>query len=368
MSARGLAEFTKKLLNGGGLSGRGFLLLPAYYVQLLASIPFSLIQHFIFNHRISKTAIDKDPVFILGHYRSGTTYLQKLLATNRDFGFLTNYDALFANTCLLFGLHMQKLFQGIINMFHIRNPFFNTSTAFLSDPTEEDDFLMNKASAFTAYWGFVFPKKSPEWLNQKEQFTHGRFLSEWKKEYVNTLKYATFKNSGRRLVLKNPPSTGRIQLLLEIFPSAKFVFIYRNPYEVYYSTLNMWKKAILPYYSLQHIDGHDLDAIIFGHYNYLMEQYEAQKYLIPQGNLIEISYEELMSDPYSGIQKIYSGLNLEGFEHWKQCLEQTIAHEMNYRNNFYSYSGETLQKISDNWGRFIKLWNYREPIPRQPTE
>jgi hypothetical protein len=363
MNKTGLAEFTRRLFKGGRISMRGLFLLPVYYVQLLAALPFGLIQHIIFSRRIHKTKIDKDPVFILGHYRSGTTYLQKLLVSNRDFACLRNYDALFVNTNLLFGQHMQKVFQGIINIFRIRNPFFNTSAAILSDPAEEDDFLMNKASAFTAYWGFVFPKKSPEWLNQKEQFTDARFISEWKKAYVNTLKYATFKNSGRRLVLKNPPSTGRIRLLLELFPSAKFVFIHRNPYEVYYSTMTMWKKAILPYYSLQQISSQDLDDIIFGHYSFLMEQYEAQKHLIPEGNLIEISYEELMSDPYLGIQKIYSRLNLPGFEIWERSLGQTIAHEMNYRNNTYSYSGKTLQKISDNWEHFIKLWNNKEPIP-----
>lgn len=51
---------------------------------------------------------------------------------------------------------MQHVFQILINWFKIKNPFFNNSTVSLSEPTEEDDYLMNKASAYSAYWGLFF--------------------------------------------------------------------------------------------------------------------------------------------------------------------------------------------------------------------
>jgi hypothetical protein len=361
MASLGLVRFTKRLFVAGGISVRGLFLLPVYYIQLIAAIPFGIIQSLIFGRRIAKTDIARDPVFILGHYRSGTTYLQKLLGSNTDFGYLTNYDTLFANTNLLFGNKMKGVFQKIIHVFRIKNPFFNTFSADLSDPAEEDDFLMNKASAYTPYWGFVFPIKSQEWLNESNHFRDPQFLRGWKKDYLDTLKYATFKNLGKRLILKNPPSTGRIRILLELFPSAKFIFIYRNPYNVYYSTRNMWKKAILPYYSLQKISDQELDEIIFSHYNYLMEAYEVQKYLIPEGNLIEIAYEELISDPYAGIQKIAAHLNLAGFGSSVDHLRQTIQREMSYQNNRYTYSSDVLMKIKEHWGRFIHQRNYNQP-------
>lgn len=351
-------EFTRRAFKAGSISLKGMLLLPGYCLQIIISLPFSLLQFLIFGRRIRKTCISEDPVFILGHYRSGTTYLQKLLVSDKRFGCLTNYDALFANSNLLFGKKTQPVFQILINWFNIKNPFFNNSTVLLSEPTEEDDYLMNKASAYSAYWGLVFPKRWKEWLNGAPQFSDPDYADGWKREYLKTLKYVTFKNTGKQLVLKSPPNTERIRILVQMFPKAKFIFIFRNPFHLYYSTRNMWKKTILGYYSVQEIMDAELDEIIFGHFEYLMGQYEKEKHLIPEGNLIEISYEELKADPYNTILKIYSGIDLPDFESMAKELVLQIESEKEYQNFQYQFSASTFKKIEERWGKYIHQWNY----------
>jgi len=354
-------EFTRRASKAGSISLKGMLLLPGYYLQIIISLPFSLLQFLIFGRRIRKTCISEDPVFILGHYRSGTTYLQKLLVSDKRFGCLTNYDALFANSNLLFGKKMQFVFQTLINSFKIKNPFFNNSTVLLSEPTEEDDYLMNKASAYSAYWGLVFPKRWREWLNGAPQFSDPDYADGWKREYLKTLKYATFRNEGKQLVLKNPPNTERIGVLLQLFPQAKFIYIYRNPFHLYYSTRNMWRKAILGYYSVQKISDDELDEIIFDHFEYLMDRYEKDKHLIPEGNLIEISYEELKADPYNTILKIYSGIDLPDSELTDKELLLQIESEKEYQNFQYQFDDASLEKIERRWGKYIHQWNYKAP-------
>ena len=44
------------------------------------------------------------------------------------------------------------------------------------------------------------------------------------------------------IVLKSPPHTCRIRTLLEIFPKAKFVHIVRDPYVLFPSTVNLWRR------------------------------------------------------------------------------------------------------------------------------
>ncbi|MCX6283933.1 MAG: sulfotransferase, partial [Bacteroidetes bacterium] len=303
--------------------------------------------------------ISKDPVFILGHYRSGTTYLQKLIVSDKQFGFLTNYDALFANSNLLFGRKMQAVFQWLINTFKIENPFFHNSIVLLSEPTEEDDYLMNKVSAYSAYWGLVFPKRWREWLNGSVQFMDPKYYNGWKKEYLKTIRYVTFKNKGKQLVLKSPPNTERITTLLQQFPQAKFIYIYRNPYSMYYSIRNMWKRAILSYYSVQEISDEELDEIVFDHFIYLTERYEKEKVLIPEENLIEISYEKLKADPFKVIGEIYSKLNLPGFELTADDLLLQIEKEKSYRNFQFQFSDSTFKKIEERWGKYIHQWNYK---------
>ena len=353
-----LFEATRRISRGGRISFKGVFVILVYYLQVIFSIPLMLLQFLFYSRKINKTIIPKDPVFILGHYRSGTTYLQKLMVSDKQFGYISNYDALFANSNLLFGRRMQPVFQWLINLFKIKNPFFHNSIVLLSEPTEEDDYLMNKVSAYSAYWGLVFPKRWREWLNGSPQFAIQAYLNGWKREYLNTIKMATFRHKGKQLVLKSPPNTERITMLLQMFPHAKFIYIYRNPYHMYYSIRNMWKRAILNYYSVQEISDEELDEIVFEHFSYLTGQYEKDKNKIPEGNLIEISYEALKADSFNAIQTIYSELNLPGFESTADALLSQMEKEKEYHNFQYQFSDSTIKKIEERWGKYIRQWNY----------
>ena len=333
-------------------------LLPVYCLQIIPTLPLALLQFLIFGQRIRNTSISKDPVFIIGHYRSGTTLLQKLMVSDKRFGYLNYYDSLFPNTNLLFGKRMQPVFQRFLTIFKVKNPFFHDNLLLLSDPDEEDDYLMNKGSAYSAYWGLIFPRRWREWLNGSPQFADPQYFKGWRKEYLYTLKYLTYRNNGRQLILKTPPNTERIKVLLEMFPQAKFIYIYRNPYHIYYSIRNMWKRAILNYYSVQNITDAELDEIVFEHFTYLTGQYAKDKVLIPEGNLIEISYEALKADPFGTIQKIYSQINLPNFEQTEDDLLKQLEAEKGYQNFQYHFSDETNKKIEGKWGEYIDHWKY----------
>ena len=123
----------------------------------------------------------------------------------------------------------------------------------------------------------------------------------------------------------------------------------------------MWKRAILQYYSVQIISDNDLEEIVFGHFEYLTERYEAEKNLIPEGNLIEISYEELKEDSFNTMRKIYSQLCLPGFESASADLLLQLEKEKEYRNFSYQFSDTTLKKIDEKWGKYIRQWNYKAP-------
>ncbi len=120
----------------------------------------------------------------------------------------------------------------------------------------------------------------------------------------------------------------------------------------------MWKKAILNYYSVQKISDGELDEIVFEHFLYLIEQYEKDKHLIPVGNLVEISYEELKANSFNSIQKIYSELKLPSFELTADDLLDQIESEKNYTSFRHQFDSKTLKQIDTRWGKFIRQWNY----------
>src|SRR5665648_1005332 len=101
---------------------------------------------------------------------------------------------------------------------------------------------------------------------------------------------------GKRLILKNPANTARIKLLLELYPEAQFIHIYRNPYVVYMSTKHFYNKMVQAF-TFQKISDADLEDHILWIYKRMMESYFEEKKLIPKGNLVEIKFENLESEP-----------------------------------------------------------------------
>jgi hypothetical protein len=58
---------------------------------------------------------------------------------------------------------------------------------------------------------------------------------------------------GVRYVSKNPCNIFRIRTLINLFPDARFIFLYRNPYTVVES-LCRFVNAVLPGSELQHLE------------------------------------------------------------------------------------------------------------------
>ena len=105
-----------------------------------------------------------------------------------------------------------------------------------ADLPQEEEYAIGNISPYSFYNGWCFPKNMEFYYRFVcMEDVPKKAVEEWKKVYINFLKKVTFLNNGKQLVLKNPANTGRVKLLLEMFPSAKFIHIYRNPYHVFLS-------------------------------------------------------------------------------------------------------------------------------------
>jgi len=350
-----VVELTRRCMKYKKISAKGSFILFVYYIKLTIGMAFGLFQNLLYSRRIAKTVITKPPVFILGHYRSGTTYLQILLSGDSRFGYLSNYEIACPNSSLLFGSPLKKLLQFIINTLNLKTAFFNNKTPDLNEPAEEERFIASRGSAYSDYWGFIFPLCNEALTCCSSQLKDEAFFLRWKKEYMHTLKFITFKNKGKQLVLKNPPNTERIRYLLKLFPDAKFIYIDRNPYHVFYSMRNLWVKAVSKFY-LQHITEAHTEEIIFSHFAQTIDQYEKYKHLIPPSNLFELHYEQLEANPFDTIKEIYKALNLPSFEEVSNGLRAQLDKEKSYKKFEYSYDAKTFNRIEKRWRKYIELW------------
>ena len=95
---------------------------------------------------------------------------------------------------------------------------------------QEDEFAPCLMSLRSLYLGISFPRREDDYARYLDfRGVPQHEVDEWKSAFTGFLKKLTFKYD-RPLVLKSPPHTARIRMLLEMFPDARFVHIHRHPY------------------------------------------------------------------------------------------------------------------------------------------
>jgi hypothetical protein len=182
-------------------------------------------------------------------------------------------------------------------------------------------------------------------------------VARWKVALTTFLKKLTLKHD-RPLILKSPPHTARIRLLLGLFPDARFIHICRDPYEVFRSTRHMIQ-SVQPVFRLQECPPPDGDDTILGVYTEMYDAYFEHRGQIPTDRFFEVGYEKLVREPVAVVGSIYEGLDLPGFRDVRPALEGYITSITGYRKNRHPDLPEPLRhRITHEWGRSFDEWAY----------
>lgn len=319
----------------------------AVYSLTLSSLlfPLRLIEHVKFEKAVEKTEIKHDPVFIIGHWRSGTTYLHNVLSLDENLGYLTTFSAFVPSLCLEF----EKFFKPFVSRsMPKKRPMDDVRID--ADLPQEEEYAIAALSPFSIHHSTCFPRNTMRYnkfafLKDMSKET----VEEWEKIYLHILKKLTLKNNGRQLVLKNPSNTARVKLLLEMFPDAKFIHIYRDPYSVYSSMMN-FLTIVGPLYCLQKPPSmKDLEKQVLTIYKKMYMKYFEEKGYIPNGNLIEIKYEDFIQHPLQNIKKIYNDLSLKDYKKSENAFMKYIDGQHNFYKNKHDLDENIKRKISSKW-------------------
>lgn len=324
--------------------------------RLISSLcyPIEAINQNWLYKKIDDKKIDKDPVFVLGHWRSGTTHLHNLLSKDPQFGFVNTFQSVFPNA-LMFGRNL------FINVMKMVMPKERPADGLKLDPAfpQEEEFALGNLHDMSYYYFWYFPKDT---IKIFDKFLLGKGLSEedkanWRSTYERFAKLALWQTKGERFLSKNPPHTARVDELLKIYPNAKFIYIYRNPYEVYGSTFRFFK-GVLPSQQFQSITDDELSDNILKVFTKMYDKYEEDKKLIPEGNLVEIKYEEFSKDNLGYLDNIYNQLDLGDFNRVKGTMQEYLDSLGSHKKHQYNFPQETIDKVNANWDYAFKKWDY----------
>lgn len=325
----------------------------------LINWPFRSYEKLFINKKYAKAALQEDPIFIIGHWRSGTTHLHNILCQDPQMAYTTTFQSVFPDT--LFNIVGRFIFEGFARILIPGNRKGDNVSLGTALPQEEE-FALGDKTPVSFYYFWMFPRSLKKFYDQFVRFNKVNYsmIDSWKSDYILLINKSISNTKRRRFLSKNPPNTARIKVLLEMFPNARFIHIHRNPVEVYLSTRNFFDK-MLPHLQLQHIDSVELDTLIFDLYKDLMQDYLEQRSLIPKGQLTEISFDELETDPINNIRKIYKNLNLSGFEESQTYFEDYLNKMKSYQKNKHRITNQLMRKIQAEWGFTMKEWGYDIP-------
>jgi uncharacterized protein (UPF0297 family) len=92
-----------------------------------------------------------------------------------------------------------------------------------------------------------------------------------------------------------------------------------------------------------------------------MESYFKQRALIPEGNLIEIKFEDFEQQPLKFLKKIYKSLNLKGFNNNQDQFVSYLKSISNYQKNSYRFTQKVISVITKSWSGIIDKLDYSIP-------
>lgn len=324
---------------------------------VLARSPFSAAEKIIIDSRLPRAETLAPPVFILGHWRSGTTHLYNVMVKSGAFAFVPPVAT--GLPWDLFGL--ARAFRPLLEKALPEHRYIDNIPV-TPDSPQEDEIAVANMTDLSFYHGIYFPKAFEEFV-RRGLFFDGcseADIERWKRRFVYLLRKLSKYQDGKTLLIKNPVYTARLALLRNMFPEAKFVHIRRNPYEVFVSMRNFYRKLFAEF-ALQPFGHVDIDEAILSVYERMMDALEREAAQLAPPTYLDLAYEDLDRDGVGTISRIYDQLQLPGFGTARPKFEAYLASVRSFEKNKFAYSDEAAAKVEQRLARFIRKWGYRRP-------
>lgn len=349
-----LATLMRLLANNGGVARSALPVAAALLGSALARAPMSLAERVYTEVQRRRLPESPAPVFILGHWRSGTTHLFNLMSRDPQFAWVNPIASGMPWNFLLLGRALKPLLRRALP----KDRYIDSIPVHMDSP-QEDEIGLASMQPISYYEALYFPERFAEQFEQGLFHTalDARSKRRWQrlvKDYADKL---LVESPGRTLLVKNPAYTGQVRALLEIWPEARFIHIYRNPYAVYQSTRAFYRK-LLPRFALQPYREDMADELILDAYPRLLHRLEQDCAGLPPSRFMTVRFEDLETAPIKTLASIYRQLNLPGFEQLQPELTRYMDNISSYRKNQYAFSPEVTDAVDQHWGEFVHRWGY----------
>lgn len=324
-------------------------------VSVLNSIG-GMLQEMLLGHVSRRTKLAQPPLFVLGHWRSGTTLLHELLIRDPANTYPTTFECFSPRHFLVTERFVAPWTSWLLPS---KRPMDNVAAGW--NRPQEDEFALCNLGMPSPYLVWAFPNHGPihdAYLDLAELSPEER--DRWKRTLYRFVQcVATARN--RRIVLKSPPHTARIRTLLEVFPEARFVHMVRDPLVLFPSTVRLWKSLseVQGLQVPQNIDAW-LEESVFDTFLRMYAAFERDRRLVPPGRLMDVRYEDLVADPKGELRRVYEQLELGDVGRLEPIFDRYLADMREYKTNRYELPPTMEARVRQRWADYFQRYGYAD--------
>jgi hypothetical protein len=312
-----------------------------------------LTQRMLHGRAIRRTPLAGPPIFVLGHWRSGTTLMHELLHLDDRFASPSTFQC-FAPWHFLLSEPWMLRFGNFL--LPDKRPMDNMKAGW-SYP-QEDEFALMILGAPTPYYWIAFSEHPVPHMDSlgshsfdAKDLMHWKRLIDW---FFRALTYHT----GKPLIIKSPPHTGRLGILADMYPTAKFIHMVRDPRKLHPSTLRLWRALSETQGFQVHKNEEQLHRFVVDSAHRMYDSFEMDRQKIPANQIIDVRYEALVANPAETLRSIYDRLELGDSSKVLEKVAERRDADKEYQTNQHSIDNELEKIIHRDWHAYAKRYGY----------
>jgi hypothetical protein len=322
-----------------------------------------------------KTQPVERPLFLLGNFRSGSTFLHRLLSRDAEtFTSLTIWDIylapsvtqkrltqFFSRLDYRLGGHLHRLLfafdKRTLGKFRIHHISF-------FQPEEDENLLFHNWSSYFVSYLFPFMDDMPRYhfFDEAIPLEERREIMAFYKSMLQRHLYATGK---KYFVAKNPAFSPKIETLAEFFPDARIIYLARNPLDMLPSTVSWinYARRVFTEPEEKYLYLEEILAITQHWYRHPLRYLDAH----PSPRHLILKYDDLIMRPEQVIRGFYEQFGYPDKPGMHRIIEQAVMETLSFRSDHvYSYEemGFTRQQILDLFADIFDRFDFDRRDPK----
>lgn len=333
-----------------------FLFWPAWMLSIRIAYLFDNL--FYPDHQSQSVT---EPVFIVGNFRSGTTFLHRLLTKDDQSTSFTSWELYLAPSVVgrKFYQWLMKINRAIGNPARWVIGIFDRiveKEAYMHkiglDEAEEDGQVFFQIwSSFHLLAFFPFPKLIKDYIYYDDHIPDD--VKERDMDYYHEIiKKHIYAHGGRRYISKNPSHSPKVKTLHKQFPDAKFINIVRNPLQVIPSSISLFSKHCHTYGDPE--NEYNLQETVIEHSKHWYLYPHQYLKTLPSDQYVRVLYQDLVSDPEGTIREIYRRFNFDV----SQEFAEVLRFESEKAKSFKSKHRYSLKKMGISEKRIQREFHF----------